>query len=100
MKQLTHDNTRFEKRTFPITLICDNVSNAANIGSLFRISDAFGVEKLILCGDHIPMGRKMTKTSRATEKRVNFELKANILKVIEEILKQDFELVILEIKEI
>jgi len=71
--QLTHYNTKFNQKTFPITLVCDNVTNAPNIGSLFRISDAFGVEKLILCGSDIPMGRKMLKTSRATEKVVDFE---------------------------
>ncbi|MEJ2113170.1 MAG: TrmH family RNA methyltransferase, partial [Flavobacteriaceae bacterium] len=50
MKQLTHFNTNFHQQTFPIILVCDNINNAPNIGSLFRISDAFGVEKLILCG--------------------------------------------------
>jgi len=72
--QLTHYNTNFTKRTFPIILVCDNVTNAPNIGSLFRIADAFGIEKLILCGEHITIGRKITKTSRATEKVVNYEL--------------------------
>ena len=72
--QLTHYNTNFTKRQFPITLISDNVSNAANLGSLFRMADAFGVQKLILCGDHISLGRKMAKTSRATEQHSNSQL--------------------------
>ncbi|RKE95440.1 TrmH family RNA methyltransferase [Ichthyenterobacterium magnum] len=74
MKQLDHYNTNFKSRQFPITLICEQVANAPNIGSLFRTADAFGIEKLIFCGEHIPLGRKMTKTSRSTEKVVDFEI--------------------------
>ncbi|APY12608.1 RNA methyltransferase [Seonamhaeicola sp. S2-3] len=97
--QLTHYNTQFTKRTFPITLISDNVTNAPNIGSLFRISDAFGVEKLILCGNHIPFGRKMTKTSRATEKSVNFEIHESALKVIQDLKSKNYQIIALEITE-
>ena len=97
MEQLTHYNTNFVKRTFPITLICDNVTNAPNIGSLFRIADAFGVEKLILCGEGITLGRKMTKTSRATEKVVSYEVKENAIEVIESFKKNGHSIISLEI---
>ena len=95
--QLNHYNTNFKSRQFPITLVCDNVTNAPNIGSLFRIADAFGVEKLIFCGDTIPLGRKMTKTSRATEKVVDFEIKESILEVIKNLKNQDNYIISLEI---
>lgn len=95
--QLTHYNTHFTKRTFPITVVCNNVTNAPNIGSLFRICDAFGVEKLILCGDTIPFGRKMTKTSRATEKSVYFEIQDSALKIVSDLKTKDHQIVSLEI---
>ena len=98
--QLTHYNTNFSKRSFPITLVCDHVTNAPNIGSLFRISDAFGIEKLILCGDHIPLGRKMTKTSRATEKVVDFEIFKSALEIIETLKGKGYQIISLEITEI
>ena len=85
--QLNHYNTNFTKRTFQIILVSNNVTNAPNIGSLFRISDAFGIEKLILCGEHIPLGRKMTKTSRATEKVVNYEVSESASEVIKNLKK-------------
>lgn len=97
MEQLTHYNTNFKKRTFPIILICENVTNAPNIGSLFRIADAFGIEKLILCGERIPLGRKMTKTSRATEKVVKFEVTDSALKVVEDAKQIGYSIVSLEI---
>lgn len=95
--QLTHYNTNFTKHSFPITLVCDHVTNAPNIGSLFRISDAFGIEKLILCGDAIPFGRKMTKTSRATEKIVDFEVFKSASEVIKSLKSKGYQIISLEI---
>ena len=98
--QLTHYNTNFTKRSFPIVLVCDNVTNAPNIGSLFRISDAFGIEKLILCGEYIPLGRKMTKTSRATEKVVDFEVFESASEVVENLKSKGYQIISLEITDI
>ncbi|MGB5419104.1 TrmH family RNA methyltransferase [Algibacter sp.] len=95
--QLTHYNTYFKKQTFPIILVCDNVTNAPNIGSLFRIADAFGIDKLILCGEHIQFGRKMTKTSRATEKVVHYEISNSAPEVVETLKSKGFQIISLEI---
>lgn len=95
--QLTHYNTSFKKQVFPIVLVCDNVTNAPNIGSLFRICDAFGVEQLILCGENIPLGRKMKKTSRATEKVVNFKIEPYAVAAVTQLKKDNFEIIALEI---
>ena len=95
--QLTHYNTHFKKRKFPIVLLCDNVTNAPNIGSLFRISDAFGIEKLILCGEGILIGRKITKTSRATEKVVDFEICEDASTVANNLKNSGYQIISLEI---
>ena len=95
--QLNHYNTNFKNQIFPITLICDNVTSAPNIGSLFRIADAFGIEKLILCGDDISLGRKMAKTSRATEKVVNYEVNRDASEVILDLKNKNYQIISLEI---
>ncbi|SFD05407.1 TrmH family RNA methyltransferase [Algibacter pectinivorans] len=97
--QLNHYNTNFTVRTFPITLICDNVTNAPNIGSLFRIADAFGIEKLMLCGENIQLGRKMAKTSRATEKVVPYEITNSALTAVESLKSKGYQILALEITE-
>jgi len=97
LKQLTHYNTNFTKQQFPITLICDNITNAPNLGSLFRIADAFGVKKLFFCGEHIPLGRKMTKTSRATEKVVNYSVETSAIDLVNEFKANNYFIVSLEI---
>lgn len=95
--QLTHYNTNFKKQKFPIILVCDNVTNAPNIGSLFRIADAFGIEKLILCGADIQFGRKMAKTSRATEKTVNYEINNDASKIVKDLKNKNYQIISLEI---
>lgn len=95
--QLTHYTSRFKNQKFPIVLVSDNVTNAPNIGSLFRISDAFGIEKLILCGEHIPLGRKMTKTSRATEKVVNFQIETSAYEIVKTLKHDDYQIISLEV---
>ncbi|OMP30806.1 TrmH family RNA methyltransferase [Mangrovimonas sp. DI 80] len=97
MTQLTHYTSNFTKKQFPITIVCDNISNAPNIGSLFRTADAFGVEQLIFCGNDIPMGRKMTKTARATEKVVSFKIEENTLEVVSSLKQKGFQIIALEI---
>lgn len=97
--QLNHYTSNFKKQKFPITLVCDNVTNAPNIGSLFRIADAFGIEELIFCGSDIPLGKRMTKTSRSTEKYVTHCVKENIESVIETLKANNNYLIALEITE-
>ena len=68
------------------------------IGSLFRISDAFGVQKLIICGEGITLGRQVRKTSRATEKTVSYQFSDVALEVVQT-LKNDknYRIISLEI---
>lgn len=95
--QHTHYTSEFKPEKFPIVLVCDGITNSANIGSLFRISDAFGIEKLIFCGNNFSLGRRFKKTSRSTEKYVNFNVEANIQSVLEELKRKDYTLIALEI---
>ena len=43
--QLNHESVPFRNQEFPIILVCDTILFQPNIGSVFRISEAFGVEK-------------------------------------------------------
>lgn len=73
--QLHHNNTYFEQKTFPITVICDGIYFQENIGSVFRLCDAFGVKKIILSGKNLVFSeRKINKTSRSTHKHLPYEI--------------------------
>ncbi|BAO77541.1 TrmH family RNA methyltransferase [Winogradskyella sp. PG-2] len=97
--QLTHHNSNFKKQKHPITLVCDNITNTPNIGSLFRIADAFGVEEIIFCGENVSFGKRITKTSRSTEKYVNHKIEIEIANVIENLKNDNYYLIALEITE-
>ena len=80
--QLTHAEHKPSEKKFPLSIIANDISSTANVGSLFRLCDALGIEKLYLCGDTpAPPNTKLNKTSRSTEKHVNYEtgLNAEIL---------------------
>ena len=95
--QLNHYNTNFKQQTFSITIVCQNVTNAPNIGSLFRTSDAFGIKELVFTGTEIPLGRKMTKTSRATEKVVNYKVVENAFVFVNALKNEGHQIISLEI---
>lgn len=97
--QLTHYTSKFKKQKFPITLVCDSVNNVPNIGSLFRIADALGIEELIFCGHDIPLGKRMKRTSRATEKYVSYRTVNEVADVLEELKTKSYQIIALEITE-
>ena len=49
---LSHDLTKVQvdHPRMPLTVIADNFRSAINVGTLFRVSDCFGIEEAILCG--------------------------------------------------
>lgn len=96
--QLTHEENQFERKTFPITLVCDHIYFQQNIGSLFRISEAFGIEKIIFLGKDILLTpRKINKTSRSTHLYVPYTVIKETTDLIDFLIKNDFEIISLEI---
>lgn len=74
-KQLNHEQISFEKRIFPITLVCDSIYFQDNIGSVFRIAEAFGVEKILFLGNPVQFNyRKINRTSRNTHKLIPHQI--------------------------
>ena len=95
--QLTHENTPFEKRCFPITLVCDHIYFQQNLGSLFRIGEAFGIEKIIFIGKDIPLTpRKINKTSRSTHLQIPHSIIEETTEAIA-LLQEEYHIIALEI---
>jgi len=69
-----------------------------NVGSLFRIADALGVEKIHLTGrSPVPPNDKLRKTSRAAEKYVPFSQAADPLPVLRELKAAGYRIISLEL---
>lgn len=96
--QLTHKETSFSKKQFPIILLLDNVIGEANLGSMFRLADAFGIQKIIFCGSEPNLkSNRLKRTARNTYNTVNFEFKEDSVKAIKELKKGGFRTVAIEI---
>ncbi len=62
------------KPKIPLTIVLDNVRSLNNIGSVFRTSDAFLVERIMLCGiTACPPSPEIHKTALGAEDSVNWE---------------------------
>ena len=58
----------------PIIIILDNIRSLNNIGSVFRTSDAFLVEKIYLCGiTATPPHKDIHKTALGSTETVEWE---------------------------
>lgn len=96
--QLTHAENQFERKTFPVTLVCDHIYFQQNIGSLFRIGEAFGVENIIFLGKDIPLTpRKINKTSRSTHLSVPHSIIEETTDLVAYLIENNFEIIALEI---
>ena len=96
--QLTHADYKPSGMKFPLSIIANDISSTTNVGSLFRLCDALGVEKLYLCGDTaVPPNSKISKTSRSTEKYVNYESGLNAETLVKKLKESGSLIISLEI---
>jgi 23S rRNA (guanosine2251-2'-O)-methyltransferase len=78
-----------EAQKTPIIVILDDIRSLHNIGSVFRTSDAFLIEKIFLCGiTAIPPNKEIHKTALGATETVAWEYAKDVLEVIYQ-LKQE-----------
>lgn len=97
-RQLEHQEVTTGKRNFPLVVICEDMLDPLNVGSVFRLADAMGVEKLYLVGASVaPPNRKIKRTARATDKRIAFTHSVDKLQVLDQLAREGYQLIGLEI---
>ena len=75
-----------EAEKTPIIVILDNVRSLNNIGSIFRTSDAFLIQKIYLCGiTATPPHKDIQKTALGATETVNWEYVENAVEVVEQL---------------
>jgi tRNA G18 (ribose-2'-O)-methylase SpoU len=96
--QLTHQEHRQSDTRFPLSIIANDINDPLNVGGLFRLSDALGIEKLYLCGDTPkPPNAKIKKTSRSTEKNVAYDYQPDAAALVSELKASGVIVIALEI---
>lgn len=62
-----------KQKKLPLTIVLDNVRSMHNVGSIFRTSDAFAIEKIVLCGiTGQPPHREIEKTALGATQSVEW----------------------------
>jgi len=100
------DNTELErpsieefrgKRKHPIVVVLDNVRSLNNVGSIFRTSDAFNVQRIVLCGiTGTPPHREIQKTALGATETVAWSYNPDVLTVIQSLKAEGFLIVSVE----
>ena len=73
----------------PLIVILDNIRSLNNVGSVFRTSDAFLIEKIYLCGiTATPPNNEIHKTALGATESVAWEYVSDTLELVEK-LKED-----------
>ena len=86
-----------EAKKSPVIVILDNIRSLNNIGSIFRTSDAFMVEKIYLCGiTAIPPHKDINKTALGSTESVEWEHKANTLELVSKLKKEGIIVISIE----
>lgn len=97
-RQLDHSRHRPAGKPYALCYLAHDLAIPANVGSLFRIADALGVENIWLTGrSAMPPHHKLRKTSRATEQHVPFSHAADPLPVLRALKADGYRIISLEL---
>ncbi len=96
--QLQHHQHIFSKKEFPIVILCEAIRTPENIGMLFRVAEAFGVQKLFLNPDSPkPEDRIVKRISRHTTESVDHAFYQDPLPILQEYKQNGYKIMALEI---
>ena len=77
-----------------VVLVLDNIRSAHNVGSAFRTSDAFKVDKIFLCGIcACPPSAEIHKSALGAEDSVDWEHHDDTLEVVKSLRKEGFTII-------
>ena len=84
----------------PIRVVLDGVTHLPNIGTIFRLCDAFRVERLYVCGFELALHkRKLTKAATGTLAWVPWESRADAADVVRESRASGYSIAVVELCE-
>lgn len=81
----------------PLVVLLDDVRSRHNVGSMFRTSDAFGVERIILCGfTPQPPHREIEKTALGATDSVPWEHAPSAKTAVQDLQRQGYTVLSVE----
>jgi len=96
LNRLSVEDFKSSKKT-PLIIILDNIRSLNNIGSVFRTSDAFLIEKIYLCGITAkPPHKDIHKTALGSTVTVTWEYAESTIELIETLKSEHIKIVSIE----
>jgi len=90
------DDFKKSKKTAAIVIL-DNIRSIHNVGSIFRTSDSFLIEKIIISGyTATPENERMKKTALGSSDSVDWEYSDDIIETIKKLKKKDVKIISIE----
>ena len=84
----------------PIRVVLDGVTHLPNIGTMFRLCDAFRVERLYVCGFELALHkRKLTKAAAGTLAWVPWESRSDAADIAGESRAAGYSIAVVEVAE-
>jgi tRNA G18 (ribose-2'-O)-methylase SpoU len=94
--RITVDEFKSVEKT-PIIVVLDNIRSLNNIGSVFRTSDAFLIEKIYLCGIcATPPNKDIHKTALGATESVDWEYVEDTLVLVEKLKAENVKVLAIE----
>ena len=96
LNRLSIEDFKSAKKT-PIVIVLDNIRSLNNIGSVFRTSDAFLIEKIYLCGiTATPPHKDIHKTALGSTDTVAWEYVEDTMDLIKQLKSQNIKICAIE----
>lgn len=87
-----------KRKKLPLVVVLDNIRSLNNIGSVFRTSDAFRVERLVLCGiTATPPSVEIHKTALGAEDSVRWSHCASTVEAVRGLQGEGYKVCALEL---
>lgn len=96
LNRISVEEFKTSKKT-PLIVVLDNIRSLNNIGSVFRTSDAFLIEKIYLCGiTATPPNKDIHRTALGATESVIWEYAEDTLTLVQRLKKSNIKVLAIE----
>lgn len=91
------DRSPSTSQKVPLVFVLENIRSAFNVGSIFRLADCLGAEKIYLCGyTPTPEQEALQKTSLGTTETTEWIQKPTLAECLQELKSKGYQITALE----
>ena len=96
IEKVPYDDKKRKRKILPVIVLLDDIRSPFNVGSILRNSEAFGIEKVVLCGitPDPDKNKKVMKTFKNT--KIKYEYFQNSIKAVSLLKSKDYKIYTLD----